>query len=51
MRFYSQTHEHYCGVDLRARTMYVRVLNQEGEVVLQHSAHGPNLHHGLNNGN
>jgi hypothetical protein len=34
MRFYTQTHKHYCGIDLHARTMYVCVLNQAGDVVL-----------------
>jgi hypothetical protein len=34
MRFYSRTHKHYCGIDLHARTMYVCVLSQEGEVLL-----------------
>ncbi len=34
MRFYTQEHRHYCGVDLHARSMYVCILNQKGEVVL-----------------
>jgi hypothetical protein len=34
MRFYTQTRKHYCGIDLHARTMYVCVLNQEGDVLL-----------------
>ncbi len=34
MRFYTRTHEHYCGIDLHARTMYVCVLSQAGEVLL-----------------
>ena len=34
MRFYTGQHCHYCGVDLHARTMYVCVLDQAGEVVL-----------------
>ena len=33
MRFYSKQHQYYCGIDLHARTMYVCVLNQEGEIV------------------
>jgi len=34
MRFYTRQHRHTCGVDLHARTMYVCVLDAEGEVVL-----------------
>jgi transposase len=34
MRFYTGQHEHYCGVDLHARTIYVCILNREGETVL-----------------
>jgi transposase len=31
MRFYSQPHAAYCGVDLHARTMYVHVLDAHGQ--------------------
>jgi transposase len=34
MRFYTQEHRYYCGVDLHARSMYVCILDQRGEVVL-----------------
>ena len=34
MRFYTETHKHYCGIDLHARTMYVCILDQEGQVLL-----------------
>src|SRR3989304_5943685 len=34
MRFYTRQHRHYCGVDLHARTMYVCVLDQEGNVLV-----------------
>jgi transposase len=34
MRFYTQQHQFYCGIDLHARTMYLCVLNQAGEVLL-----------------
>ena len=34
MRFYTQQHQYYCGIDLHARTMYLCVLNQQGEIVL-----------------
>jgi transposase len=34
MRFYTQQHRFYCGIDLHARTMYLCILNQTGEIVL-----------------
>jgi transposase len=34
MRFYTKQHPFYCGIDLHARTMYVCILSQDGEVVL-----------------
>jgi hypothetical protein len=34
VRFYTKPHKFYCGIDLHARTMYLCVLNQEGEVLL-----------------
>ena len=34
MRFYTKPHRHSCGIDLHAKTMYVCILNQEGETVL-----------------
>jgi transposase len=34
MRFYTRTHQHYCGVDLHARSMYVCVLDHEGNVLV-----------------
>jgi len=34
MRFYTQEHRYYCGVDLHARSMYLCILDQRGEVVL-----------------
>jgi transposase len=37
MRFYTKQHPFYCGIDLHARTMYVCILNQAGEVVLHHN--------------
>src|SRR5712691_2506058 len=30
MRFYTQQHNHYCGIDLQARTMYLGILDQAG---------------------
>jgi transposase len=34
MRFYTKQHQFYCGIDLHARSMYVRVLSHDGEIVL-----------------
>jgi transposase len=34
MRFYTQQHSFYCGIDLHARTMYRCGLNQAGEILL-----------------
>jgi len=34
MRFYTQNHKHYCGIDLHARFMYLCVLNADGEKLL-----------------
>lgn len=34
MRFYTQPHPFYCGIDLHARTMYVCMVNRDGEVLL-----------------
>ena len=33
MRFYTQPHQYYCGIDLHARTMYACVLDSTGEIV------------------
>ena len=34
MRFYTEEHRFYCGVDLHARSLYVCVLDEKGHVVL-----------------
>src|SRR3989454_10219998 len=34
MRFYPRQHKHYCGIDLHARTMYLCIMNQAGDVLL-----------------
>ena len=34
MRFYTRQHKHYCGIDLHARTMFVCIVSQAGEVLL-----------------
>src|SRR5215204_1988502 len=34
MRFYTQQHKHYCGIDLHARQMYLCILDSAGTVLL-----------------
>jgi Transposase len=34
VRFYTKSHDAYCGIDLHARTMYVCILNRDGEIML-----------------
>jgi transposase len=34
MRFYTQQHQYYCGIDLHARSMYVCVLDAAGTIVV-----------------
>jgi predicted NBD/HSP70 family sugar kinase len=34
MRFYTTHHPFYWGIDLHARTLYVCILNQEGEILV-----------------
>jgi hypothetical protein len=34
MRFYTNQHQFYCGIDLHARSMYVCILSHDGEIVL-----------------
>src|SRR5262245_17207807 len=34
MRFYSKQHQFYCGIDLHARSMYVCIVNQEGDILV-----------------
>jgi transposase len=34
MQFYTKQHKFYCGIDLHARSMYLCILNQAGEIVL-----------------
>jgi transposase len=42
MRFYTKQHRHYCGIDLHARTMYVCILDQAGEVLVHQNVNaGP----------
>lgn len=37
MRFYTQSHNFYCGIDLHARSMYLCVLDRDGKIVLHHN--------------
>ena len=39
MRFYTQQHPFYCGIDLHARTMYLCILDQAGETLLHRNMH------------
>lgn len=34
MRFYNRQHQHYCGIDLHVKTMYVCILDPAGQVVI-----------------
>ena len=34
MRFYTKNHAHYCGIDLHAKTMYLCILDSDGQIVL-----------------
>lgn len=34
MKFYTQTHHYFCGIDLHTKTMYLCILDTSGEVVL-----------------
>ena len=33
MRFYTNTHQYYCGIDLHARRMYICIMYQQGKVL------------------
>ena len=34
MRFYTKQHKHHCGIDLHARSMYLCIMDQSGEILL-----------------
>jgi len=34
MRFYTQQHQRYCGIDLHARSLYVCIIDQQGETLV-----------------
>jgi transposase len=33
MKFYTQSHRHYCGIDLHARSLYVCILDRDGTIL------------------
>ena len=33
-RFYTTQHHYYCGIDLHARTMYVCIMDRDGEILV-----------------
>lgn len=42
MRFYTQQHQLYCGIDLHARTMSLCLLNRDGDILVhRHMPAGP----------
>jgi transposase len=34
MKFYTNQHQYYCGIDLHTKNMYICILNQEGKILL-----------------
>ena len=34
MRFYTNQHRHYCGIDLHTKTLYVCILDRDGQVLV-----------------
>ena len=34
MNFYTQQHNHYCGIDLHTKAMYVCILDQGGTILV-----------------
>ena len=49
MRFYTQQHQYYCGIDLHARSLYLCILDQAGQVLvhrnMQNACSPPDVHH------
>jgi hypothetical protein len=41
MRFYTQHHKHYCGIDLHARSMCVCPLDQAGTKLMHQNVAAP----------
>jgi predicted NBD/HSP70 family sugar kinase len=44
MRFYTQQHPFYCGIDLHARTMYLCILNRDGEILVHRNMKTKSAH-------
>ena len=38
MRFCTKQHKYYCGIDLHARSIYICILDQEGETVVHRNS-------------
>ena len=38
MRFYTNHHQHYCGIDLHTKTMYVCILDSDGTILFNENA-------------
>ncbi len=34
MRFYTQQHPYYCGIDLHTKNMYICILDQAGKILV-----------------
>ena len=49
MRFYTSAHRFYCGIDLHARSMYLCILDAQGQVVFDKNlpATGPAFLHAI----
>jgi len=33
MSYYTKKHKHYCGIDLHAKTMYLCIMNADGDIL------------------
>lgn len=44
MKFYRQKHKHYCGIDLHAKSMYICISNQEGDILLHKNTRATREH-------
>ena len=34
MKFYTKTHQHYCGIDLHTKNLYVCIIDHDGEILV-----------------
>ena len=41
MKFYTNTHPYYCGIDLHARLLYVCIIDGKGEVLVHKKIKDP----------